>query len=263
MCGQAGLIFAGNCRRRQDKLDNLRFTFMRLLALNEFRGRHASGIALIENNGGYRLLKRPVKASHFVRTLECRDVLRDLSNKTTLLMGHARFATVGSVEKMSNGHPIKSGCCLATANGTIFNADKLFRKFRLNRFAEVDSELIARLADRHAPDGEIKVRNFVHSLRHCRGQISAVVTSLLAPQRIIILKGNKPLSLKYNPKLRAIIYSSEAFHLAVALKDDGGWKELALPPMTCAVFNTARLPEMELHPFKFNKQSWREVLCKK
>jgi glucosamine 6-phosphate synthetase-like amidotransferase/phosphosugar isomerase protein len=257
------MILAGNGRRRRDKLDNLRFIFMRLLALNEFRGKHASGMVLVKNDGRYRLLKRPVAASKFVCSPECRDVLRDLSNKTSLLMGHARFATVGSVEKMTNGHPIKSGCCLATANGTIFNADDLFRKFRLTRFAEVDSEFIARLADKHAPDGEIRAKNFVHSLRHCRGQISAVVTSLLDPQRIIVLKGNKPLSLRYNPKLRAIIYSSEAFHLAVVLKDDDGWRELKLAPMSCAVFNTVNLPDFETLPFTFKRQKRRRLLCVK
>ncbi len=263
MCGQAGIILADNGRRRQDKMERLRFIFMRLLALNEYRGKHASGMVLVQKDGQYRLLKRPIAASKFVCLLECRDVLRDLSNRTPLLMGHARFATVGSVEKMANGHPIKSGCCLATANGTIFNADDLFRKFRLNRFAEVDSEFIARLADKHAPDGEIKVKNFVHSLRHCRGQISAVVTSLLDPQRIIVLKGNKPLSLRYNPKLRAIIYSSEAFHLAVALRDDVGWKEIKLTPMSCAVFNTGNLPEFETLPFNFKPEKRRILSCAK
>jgi glucosamine 6-phosphate synthetase-like amidotransferase/phosphosugar isomerase protein len=261
MCGQCGLILADNCRRRQDKLRHLRYIFLRLLALNEFRGKHASGVALIDNDGGYRLLKRPIEASKFVCMPEFRDVLLDLSNKTSLLLGHARFATVGSVEKMSNGHPIKSGCCLATANGTIFNADALFKKFRLTRFAEVDSEFIARLADKHAPDGEIKVKNFVHSLRHCRGQISAVVASLFDPQRVVILKGNKPLSLRYNPKLRAVIYSSDAFHLDVVLKGDGDWKKLDLPSMTCSVFDTGNLPEFETMPFNFKREKRRIFSC--
>jgi glucosamine 6-phosphate synthetase-like amidotransferase/phosphosugar isomerase protein len=176
-------------------------------------------------------------------------------------MGHARFATVGSVENITNSHPIKSGCCIATANGTIFNADELFRKFRLRRFAEVDSELIARLADKHAPDGEIRVKNFVHSLRHCRGQISAVVASLFDPQRAIVLKGNKPLSLRYNQKLRAIIYSSDNFHLDVALKGNDGWNELKLAPMTCAVFDTGNLPEFETMPFNFKREKRRIFSC--
>ncbi len=263
MCGQAGIIF-GKEWRIGSELDRLRGIFTRLLVLNEFRGRHATGIALINNEGDYRLLKRPVKATRFIRLPEYADLTGSLSGNVTLLMGHARHATVGSVEQTSNAHPIKSGCCLATANGTIFNADELFRKFRLSRFAEVDSELIARLADRHASTGEIKVKAFLRSLKSCRGQISAVVTSLLDPERVIVLKGNKPLTLWYNPKFKVIAYASDVFHLDVAIRHrKRDWIELDLPSMTCAVFDTTRLPEMELHPFKFTKQSWRQELCAK
>jgi len=260
MCGQVGLILAP-ARRSREKFGDLRYTFLRLLALNEFRGKHASGVALIDNDGAYRLLKRPIEASKFVCMPEFREVMESLSNKTTLLMGHARFATVGSHENMVNNHPNKAGCCLSTMNGTIYNADELFKKLRLRRFAEVDSELIARLADRHAPDGEIKVANFVHALRFCRGQISAIAASLLDPERVIILKGNRPLSLRYNPKLRVILYSSDALHLDIVLKDDGSWDMLDLPMMTCSVFDIRKLPEFATMPFNFIKEKRRKDAC--
>ena len=177
-------------------------------------------------------------------------------------MGHARLATVGSIANTSNSHPIKSGCCLTTANGTIFNADELFRKLRLRRFAEVDSELIARLADKHAPDGEILVRNFVHTLGLCRGQISAVVASFMDPCKVIILKGNKPLSLRYSAKYRAIIYSSDALHLDIVLKPDDGWKPLAIDYMSCGIFNAKDLPQFEILPFNFIRTR-RVISCAK
>ena len=261
MCGQCGIILAANGRRNEEKLEHLRDVFTRLLALNEFRGTHATGIALINNDGSCKLLKRPVKASEFIFLEEYHKILESLSGKTTLLMGHTRLATVGSYEKAGNNHPNKAGCCLSTMNGTIYNADELFRKMRLRRYAEVDSELIARLANRHAPDGEILTGKFVHSLRRCRGQISAVVASLLDPQRVIILKGNKPLSLRYNANYGTIIYSSDEFHLDIVLKDDGNWKPLDLEPMSCAVFDVRTMPEFETLEFKFIRTARRKCTC--
>jgi len=263
MCGQAGLILAANGRRNEEKLEHLQDTFTRLLALNQFRGEHATGIALVNGDGSYHLLKRPMKASEFVCLNEYRNLIEELSNKTTIIMGHTRLATVGSIKNTGNSHPIKSGCCLATANGTIFNADELFRKLRLHRFAEVDSELIARLANRHAPDGEILVRNFVHSLRLCRGQISAVVASFLDPFKVIILKGNKPLSLRYSAKYRAIIYSSDELHLDIVLDTEGDWKPLEMEYMSCGIFNAKDLPEFEVLPFNFIRTRRVTISCAK
>jgi hypothetical protein len=85
MCGQAGLILAASGRRNEEKLEHLRDVFTRLLALNQFRGEHATGIALINGDGSYRLLKRPMKASEFVCLNEYRNLIEELSNKKPLL----------------------------------------------------------------------------------------------------------------------------------------------------------------------------------
>ena len=66
MCGQADLILASNSRRNEEKLAHLRDVFTRLLALNQFRGEHATGIASVNMDGNYKLLKRPIKASEYV-----------------------------------------------------------------------------------------------------------------------------------------------------------------------------------------------------
>lgn len=76
---------------------------------------------------------------------------------------------------------IRSGIIIGTHNGTIYNADYLFRRLGLPRYAEVDSELLFRLADRFAPDGTIDGRGFRKALRLCRGQMSAVLASRLDP----------------------------------------------------------------------------------
>ena len=46
--------------------------------------------------------------------------------------------TRGDERVNRNNHPIRAGDVIGTHNGTIYNADYLFRRFKLRRFAEVD-----------------------------------------------------------------------------------------------------------------------------
>jgi glucosamine 6-phosphate synthetase-like amidotransferase/phosphosugar isomerase protein len=262
MCGQTGIII-GNKKRPIADLEYFRDVFMRLLRLNQGRGHHATGAAVVNDGCDYQLLKRPMASSYFVKMPEFYDLMDAVNRNTTLIMGHTRYATIGSVKKTVNAHPIRSGCCLATVNGTIFNADALFKKFKLVRYAEVDSELVARLADIHAPDGKIKVRKFLNDIMSSRGQLSAIITSFIAPEEVIVLKGNKPLSLRYNKKLDAVFYSSENIQLETVLRNDGNWKKLNLKPMSCAVFNVDELTKPQITPFLFVKQTWSQKRCLK
>lgn len=257
MCGQTGIIF-GNAGRSPNDLEYFRELFLRLLLLNRIRGPHAAGVAAVNGDGGFQLLKRPLEAAAFTLLPEYGEFMDSLKPEITLLMGHTRFATVGSVEKAENAHPIRSGNCLGTVNGTIFNADTLFRRFCLTRFAEVDSELIVRLADKCAPGGKIQVEKLLDHIKHCRGQLSAVLTSLATPKEVVILKGNRPLSLSYNQKMNAIIYSSETAHIMMALQGDKNWLKLNLPNMTCAVFDTEDLISPRVCSLKFITQLWRD-----
>ena len=46
--------------------------------------------------------------------------------------------TRGDERVNSNNHPIRAGEVIGTHNGTIYNTDYLFRRWKLRRFAEVD-----------------------------------------------------------------------------------------------------------------------------
>ena len=257
MCGQTGIIL-GTAERSSQDLKHFAEIFERLLLLNQKRGQHATGFAAVDANCSYQLLKRPIEAVRFTALSEYRDLMNSLKPNTTLMMGHTRFATVGDVEKTENAHPIRSGTCLGTVNGTIFNADELFKKFKLTRFAEVDSELIVRLACKCSSNGNIDIVKLLSYIKHCRGQLTAVLTSCIFPEQVIILKGNRPLSLFFNPKLNAILYSSEFTHLRTALRGDNNWIKLNLAPMTCVVFDIDNLIMPKAYPLKFITQSRRK-----
>ena len=86
----------------------------------------------------------------FVTDKAFHEVLGGVDNRTTLLLGHTRWRTRGDEQVNENNHPIRAGNILGIHNGTTYNANYLFRRFKLRRFAEVDSELLCRLAGRAA-----------------------------------------------------------------------------------------------------------------
>jgi len=137
MCGLAGVIF-GNKRRRAEEREYLAWLFTRLLLLSEERGPHATGAAWLDTDGGHRLFKRPVTAERFVTDKAFAELLAGINNRATLLLGHTRWRTRGDERVNSNNHPIRAGEVIGTHNGTIYNADYLFRRWKMRRFAEVD-----------------------------------------------------------------------------------------------------------------------------
>jgi len=256
MCGLAGIIF-GKKRRRAEEREYLIWLFTRLLVTSESRGPHATGIAWLNRDGQYRLFKRPVPAGQFVTDKAYHKALSGIDNRTTLLLGHTRWRTRGDERINRNNHPIRAGDVIGTHNGTIYNADYLFRRFKLRRFAEVDSELLFRLAARAARSGQMDVEWFKERLRRCRGQMTAVLASRLDPETILVLKGNKPLELRTHRKHRAVLYASDPAFLDAVLAEERGWRELPVPAMSLIVFRHEVLMEFSRESLEFIAQAKR------
>jgi glucosamine 6-phosphate synthetase-like amidotransferase/phosphosugar isomerase protein len=248
MCGQTGVIF-GIKERHPEERSYLKWLFMYLLLLSEKRGPHATGIAWMRTDGSHAIFKRPVPATGLVKEREFVEVISEVDDETTWLAGHTRWPTRGT-NIQENAHPIRAGACIGTANGTISNADALFRRLSLPRFAEVDSEVIFRMADATLRDGRIDLAEFKKRLALCRGQVSAVVASKLDPKNVIIIKGNKPLELRYHPGHQAIIYASDPAYLDVALPPETGWREIPTQPMRIMAFDRDGLPQFSDEPFR-------------
>lgn len=260
MCGQAGLIL-GRKRRSEAEVAILKTIFSGLLMHSEARGRHASGLAVIDRDGNYRLFKRPMPASELVAQPGFGDVLNALegscgraASRTTLLLGHTRYRTRGCESNNANNHPLRSANWIGTANGTIYNAASLFRRHSLYRHAEVDSELLLRLADQCADEGRLDVPLFINALRPARGQLSAVFASLCAPEVTWVLHGNRPLVLRAHRRYRVIAYASEARFLNAVLGGLPDWRDFALPPMTLARFNHDDIFHPDYHEIAFIRQ---------
>lgn len=254
MCGQVGVIF-GTKRRRQEEVDHLVDVFTEALVLSERRGPHATGVAWVNRYGEHSIYKQPVPASRFVLDEALHDVLSDVDAATTILMGHTRWKTRGDQRNNANNHPIRAGNVIGTHNGHIANADYLFSRLKLPRFAEVDSEVIFRIADSTLEDGALQVVPLVRGLSRCRGQMSAMMVSRLDPETAIVVKGDKPLEFRYHRKYRVIFYASEGSFMDVALAGERGWKDISVPPMSLLVFHCRFLRDYLEEPLEFGSGS--------
>lgn len=155
---------------------------------------------------------------------------------------------------------VRAGIVIGTHNGTIYNADYLFRRLGLPRYAEVDSELIFRLADRFAPEGPIDQEGLKKALALCRGQMSAVLASRLDPGTITVLKGNKPLCLRIHRQHRVVLYASDDAFIDFAVDNEKGWRELEVPPMTMLTIRHEDVRAIENSEFRFIPlREWRNA----
>ena len=251
MCGLTGVLI-GNKRRRKTELEEIGRMFTELLLLNQARGKDAAGLAMIRRDGTYSLFKRPGPAAKLVMEEKYSEIIGRFDNATTCILGHTRWKTRGTEANSLNNHPIRAGAVIGTAAGTILNADRLFKKYRLPRVGEVDSEFIFRLADK-----KDSIENFTACVSDVRGGMSAVFTRTSAPDTILVIKGNKPLTLWYHKDFRSVFYSSEEWPLEKVIGMSRSIVRLDVELFTLSVFNISDLMDfrqMDLY-FSSNRRS--------
>ena len=98
------------------------------------------------------------------------------------------------------------------------------------------------------------IERFKARLRRCRGQITAVIACRTDPGTVFVLKGNRPLELRWHPRRKAVLYASDPAYLDVVLAEEKGWREIAVPPMSMVVFRRENLSGYSVEPFEFVAQ---------
>lgn len=185
------------------------------------------------------------------------DAVAQFDDHATALIGHNRWRTVGSVQNNANNHPVAMPGMLAfgTHYGGVLHADEFFRRFRLPRAAEVDSEVLFRWADLAIGESGIDPETPLSLVAHCRGRISAVLTVRGVPGQVVVLKGNKPLEFRYSRRYRAVAYATDAGPLDDAIAGccplSHDWRPMVVAPMTMLVFRQEDVFRPEAHRLRF------------
>ena len=264
MCGLVGLLAGRQPKRRLKDIEALTDVFTMLLLLSEHRGPHATGVAWIKRDGSMQVAKEPLPARQFVQSGPYLDWLLGVDREITYLMGHTRWPSHGSVMNPANNHPLclpvtsccrsdqatGNGCLALSHNGTIPQFQRHFERLRLPRTAQVDSELLARIAQRHTRAEGIDLDGVLADLASLDGRMSLALVATTRPEEIILLKGNMPLEVRIQPRTRVLLYASEVRILDRVLGDEAGWEPLVLAHGEGLVINTQAWT-MRRVPFTF------------
>ena len=217
-----------------------------ILIENMKRGHHATGIASVNTYGGVRVLKDNVDAQQFTGTPQFLNLIHSISKNTTALLGHTRYMTQGSEKDMNNNHPIITDNIVGTHNGMIFNDVELFAEHYLERQAEVDSEVLFRMAEKclsKKKGKKLRMEKYIDMIEGVEGNMTTVFMNKNDPNKVYIFKGDNPLSAYHNKRLGLMLYSSEEEAIVNVLADDvHEWLPVELDPMTAYIFHRSHLP---------------------
>lgn len=153
----------------------------KIAAITERRGRHAFGLAWIED-GKIEEYKRPGAATDDLTDLEfCRG--------SQVVIGHCRYATHGCPEDNRNNHPHHAGRGVYVHNGVVLNHERMRDRYNLEPSSECDSEVLGLVMGRVA--GSIGRRALV-TARMAQGNL-AMLGIWTNPLRLLFVRHGNPM----------------------------------------------------------------------
>ena len=158
------------------------------------RGTDAAGIAVI-NDPSYGvdsvLFKKPLQPHRIVKRPKFEEALGQIGPHTNFIMLHARATTVGSTADNYNNHPILARPIVGIHNGTLYNDDRLFKKFseHITQEGSVDSEVIFRLYHYFTDQMSLSPKHaMAATAEQLWGAYTGALVDLRAPNRMVMFK---------------------------------------------------------------------------
>lgn len=163
----------------------------------ENRGTDSTGVATIRGNGDIWIEKAELNATEFIK------VRTGLDKKIKTILLHTRYATQGHQSNLLNNHPVDYNNCVIVHNGHIRNDSELFFDADLERNAEVDSEIIAALFDKHG------IEKAHLALQELDGGFAVAAIDQRKPTALVLAKG-KSSPLVYYKNDNFIVWASDS-----------------------------------------------------
>lgn len=176
MCGISGLHFF-NSKKTSLEAWQLEGIVNELLLGIEHRGTDSTGVATIRGNGDIWIEKAELKATEFIKHRS------GLDKKVKTILLHTRYATQGHQSNLLNNHPIDYDNAVIIHNGHIRNDDELFENEDIKRNAEVDSEIIAALFNKHG------IEKAHLALQKLEGGFAVAAIDQRKPTALVLAKG--------------------------------------------------------------------------
>ena len=195
MCGITGMIL-GNKNRTKKELENLIDDFNKLTVACTIRGRHATGVYVV-NPDGIITTKMPLSAEEAINTDSWQEVMAKVTNDTIAVIGHVRFYTHGSPLNNENNHPLINENIIGVHNGIITNYQDL-----KTTDVEVDSQAILdslRVDADSINNGKLSTEVIAETLKKLRGKFAVVLADIRQPKNVYLARDNNaPLVYSHN-----------------------------------------------------------------
>ena len=201
MCGLCGSFTQqGVDLSKRDRAVRAR-TLEGLLIANQVRGTDSAGVAAINYEGDYSLLKRSVEPAKFVRGPESQALLR---KSAPLMIGHTRMTSMGNDVTDENAHPFVEGNVIGAHNGVINNY------MELDATVNVDSQAVFRLIDSQPDDLE-------YVFKRVWGSCALTWWDARDAEALYVIAHSNPLSMAIVPKIKTLFWSSVSDHLETVM----------------------------------------------
>lgn len=197
MCGIA-TISIGKSRRGRIPYPLLRKLVQEMLVELQFRGMDASGIAVVNEGGPGNsvVFKKPLRASRLVVRPKFKEVLeKNIGPQTNFILLHTRATSVGHNTLNYNNHPIVASPIVGVHNGTLYNEDRLFESFKLDREGTVDSEVIFRLYEHFLLSSKSPRNALTKTTAQLEGAFTGALVDMRHTHRMLMFKFDRALHL--------------------------------------------------------------------
>jgi hypothetical protein len=198
-----------------------------LLEASESRGKDATGVTALFDDGNFFVQKMAVSATEFVgRTGGKPDdyegllaLLRGYSKAPfRCLLGHCRKKSAGALSNTDN-HPIKAGNILGVHNGTLKNDDEIFKNLDCKRDGKVDSEAIFRLLQffTHDCTDPFTMDALEETCKRLEGTFSFLAFNANNPYQVVSARDGRPAEYCLVKPLGLVLIASEKKFIDLAL----------------------------------------------
>jgi len=229
MCGLIGaLMLEGKLKvGEKQRREAIIMLVTELLQLTRSRGKDATGVTTLFNDGKYIGMKMGVEVTDFIGRFGETEtdydgylkLLRENEEQMKIFLGHCRKSSVGNSWDNVNNHPIKVGEIVGIHNGTLTNHEKIFDNLKCKRDGEVDSEAIFRLLDHYTREGQDPFTPEIiqEVTKRMHGSYAVLTYNGNNPYQAAAFRDGRPLEMVLVKPLNTILIASEKVFLQQAL----------------------------------------------
>lgn len=277
MCGIVGVIQYQSKISREVRHRALKILFSETMLKTETRGRDATGLYQVHEDGDWMMTKKGQKVTDWL-FLERDDKLEDPivyseimsawiehPKELRAIVGHCRAATVGSKGKDNNdNHPFavqldEHNALLGIHNGTLINHELIFKKLPdvLPRHGNVDSEAIFHFmyhltnAGQKPVDGEM----LQYLGKRLDGAYAVIMMNSRFPEQVVTFRKERPMEYFLLAPLNMVVVVSDRKFVESALEKYEFIRQMGLDPeLPKLQFATRTLLEKDYRIFDTSKE---------